>query len=445
MKLHDFVEVDYTILLAASILAVFGILFIYSSGVSGVSTGSVLVSSNTDYIKQIIWASIGFIAALVLAFFNYRKLYKPAPYIYLGVLIVLVYTLFFGKTVNGAKSWLGFGSVGIQPSEFAKLGVIISLACYLDGSRKADNQALRFIIACVIVFVPMCLVLVQPDFGTSLVFIPILLTMTFIAGFPLRYVLYIVGVIAGISLLTVLPLVQSYILRNTLSSLSILSNARFVGFAAAGLALICAVALTGYLRCRKRYFFWISYGVSIAILSLCGSFAARHVLKPYQIMRLIVFIAPQVDPQGAGWNIIQSSTAIGSGGLFGKGYLQGTQSHYQYLPQQSTDFIFSIFSEEWGFVGGLLVFVLFCYICLRFLHVCRTSNDAFGANIAAGLAGMFIFHFVINVGMAMGIMPIPGIPLLFMSYGGSSMLCAMIGVGLVLSIFKRRHVYDSEI
>jgi rod shape determining protein RodA len=162
-------------------------------------------------------------------------------------------------------------------------------------------------------------------------------------------------------------------------------------------------------------------------------------------MRLIIFLDPYVDPQNSGWNIIQSITAIGSGGLLGKGFLMGTQSHYNYIPQQSTDFIFSIFSEEWGFLGGLLVFALFAYICMRFLSVCRKSADAFGANIASGLAGLFIFHFIINVGMTMGIMPITGIPLLFMSYGGSSMLTAMLGVGLVMSIFKRRHVYDSEI
>jgi rod shape determining protein RodA len=169
------------------------------------------------------------------------------------------------------------------------------------------------------------------------------------------------------------------------------------------------------------------------------SFVARKVLAEYQIMRLIVFLDPNVDPRGAGWNIIQSITAIGSGGLWGKGYLQGTQSHYNYLPQQSTDFIFSIFSEEWGFAGGILIFALFLLIVIRLLRIVRLSSDTFGSLIASGLAGMFIFHFIINVGMTMGIMPITGIPLPFMSYGGSSMLSGMGGIGLALSIFSRRH------
>jgi rod shape determining protein RodA len=163
------------------------------------------------------------------------------------------------------------------------------------------------------------------------------------------------------------------------------------------------------------------------------------VLKDYQIMRLIVFLDPNVDPRGAGWNIIQSVTAIGSGGLTGRGFLRGTQSHYRFLPEQSTDFIFSIFSEETGFLGGLLVFALFLIICLRLTRLMRTTADPFGAYICAGLAGIYSFHFLINVGMTMGIMPITGIPLLFMSYGGSAVISAMIGVGIGLSIYVRRY------
>jgi rod shape determining protein RodA len=173
-------------------------------------------------------------------------------------------------------------------------------------------------------------------------------------------------------------------------------------------------------------------------VALIFSFASRSVLKDYQIMRLIVFLDPNVDPRGSGWNIIQSITAIGSGGTLGKGFLQGTQSHYRFLPQQSTDFIFSIFSEEWGFVGGVLVFSLYALICLRLLHTIKTTSDPFGAYICAGVASIIVFHFLINVGMAMGVMPITGIPLLFMSYGGSSLLAAMMGIGISLSVYTRR-------
>ena len=181
------------------------------------------------------------------------------------------------------------------------------------------------------------------------------------------------------------------------------------------------------------------YAIAIIVFSQCASYAARLALKNYQIMRLIVFLDPNIDPRGAGWNIIQSITAIGAGGLTGTGYLQGTQSHYRYLPEQSTDFIFSIFSEEAGFLGGIAVFALFLVIGIRLLRIMKTTTDPFASNICAGLAGMFSFHFLINVGMTMGIMPITGIPLLFMSYGGSAILSAMTGIGLALSIHVRRY------
>jgi rod shape determining protein RodA len=204
------------------------------------------------------------------------------------------------------------------------------------------------------------------------------------------------------------------------------------------LTVIAAIASFGYVKYKKRYFFWIVYIVAVFVLSLGASYASHKVLKDYQIMRLIVFLDPNVDPRGAGWNIIQSITAIGSGGLTGKGYLQGTQSHYRFLPQQSTDFIFSIFTEESGLLGGLLVFALFLIICLRLVRIMKTTADPFGCYIGAGLSAMYIFHFLINVGMTMGIMPITGIPLMFMSYGGSAIISAMAGVGLALSIHVRR-------
>jgi rod shape determining protein RodA len=263
--------------------------------------------------------------------------------------------------------------------------------------------------------------------------------MTFIAGVSLRYVIFLSACIMLTGILMVLPLWQSYILRNSLPVLLILSNPRFVAPAILVLTIIAAIAVFGYVKYKKRYFFWIVYMVAVFVFSLGASFTSHKVLKDYQIMRLIVFLDPNVDPRGAGWNIIQSITAIGSGGFTGKGYLQGTQSHYRFLPQQSTDFIFSIFTEESGLLGGLFVFVLFLIICLRLIRIMKTTADPFGAYITAGLAAMYVFHFLINVGMTMGIMPITGIPLLFMSYGGSAVTSAMTGIGLSLSIYMRRY------
>ncbi|MDR2482535.1 MAG: rod shape-determining protein RodA [Treponema sp.] len=434
MKARDFLEIDYILLFSAITLTVFGILFIYSSAVT--SSGQVV---STEYIRQIIWAAAGLIIALTLAMLDYKKIYGLSPYLYLGTLALLGYTCLFGRTVSGARAWIGIGIVGIQPSEFAKITTILFLARYLDRSRRNPNSFIRFALSCCIVFIPMGLVLIQPDFGTSLVFIPILLTMTFIAGVSLRYVIFLSAFIGLTGFLLVLPLWQTYILRDSLPSLAILSNLRFIGILSLALSLIAAIALFGFFRYKKSYFFWIVYGAAVGILSLGASFAAQRILKEYQIKRLIVFLDPNVDPRGAGWNIIQSITAIGSGGLMGKGYLQGTQSHYRFLPAQSTDFIFSIFTEEWGFLGGILVFFLFTLICFRLVRIMRHTPDPFGASITAGLAGMYMFHFLINAGMTMGIMPITGIPLLFMSYGGSALLAAMSGVGVALSIYIRRY------
>jgi rod shape determining protein RodA len=433
MRFRNLLEIDFSLLLSALFLSVFGILFIYSSGLS---SSGVLVSN--EYFRQIFWATGGLIIALALPVFDYRRFRDFSFYLYLGTLALLLYTCFFGRLVNGARAWIGIGAFGIQPSEFAKITTILFLARYLGDTQRSTGGFSRFLVSCFIVFIPMGLILIQPDFGTSLVFIPILLVMTFIAGISVKYVIFLSACIVLTGVLMVLPLWQSYILHNSFPGLMILANHRFILIAILALGAVAAIAVFGFFRYKKRYFFWIAYGMTIVVFSLGASFLSHRVLKDYQIMRLIVFLDPNVDPRGAGWNIIQSITAIGSGGLSGKGYLQGTQSHYRFLPQQSTDFIFSIFTEEWGLLGGLLVFALFLLICLRLLRIIKTTSDPFGAYICAGLSAMYIFHFLVNVGMTMGNMPITGIPLLFMSYGGSALISAMTGIGLALSIHVRR-------
>jgi rod shape determining protein RodA len=287
----------------------------------------------------------------------------------------------------------------------------------------------------------MLIVLAQPDFGTSLVFIPILLVMSFVAGIEVRYIAFPILIIALCGILVILPFWQEHIARHVIPILSLLSNIKFIALLSIVLTLIFVIALYGYLHFKKNYFYWIDYFILILLISTCIAYVAPKVLREYQIKRLVVFVDPNIDPRGAGWNIIQSVTAIGSGGVLGKGYLQGTQSHYRFLPQQSTDFIFSIFSEEWGFLGGFLLFMLFLIISMRLIKIMKTTQDPFGIYIVAGLAAMYIFHFLINVGMAMGIMPITGIPLIFVSYGGSSLISAMAGIGLALSIYIRRFQY----
>ena len=349
----------------------------------------------------------------------------------------MIYTVFFGKVVNGAKSWLGIGSFGIQPSEFGKIVFIFFMAWFLEQSESMPDRK-RFIISLLILLLPLGLILLQPDLGTSSVYIPIFLVMCYMAGMPLRYLMmvFLTGMLTII--FTVLPIWESQILQKDLIWMNILTDQRLRLILILAFGSISFIGIAGYLLYKSKYFYWIAYGWGIATVALIMSIAAGKVLKPYQVQRLIIFLDPSTDPLGSGWNIIQSKIAIGSGSLFGQGFLNGTQSHYRFLPQQSTDFIFSILSEEWGFVGGIIVFTLYFIILMRTITIIKNTKNIHGYYIASGILAMFFFHFVVNVGMVMGIMPITGIPLIFLSYGGSSLWTGMICIGILMSINYRQ-------
>lgn len=431
IEFKRFFDLDFALIIPVVILMIIGILFIYSSGVD--SSG---VSVANEYIKQIAWVSIGLVVFFLTALVDYRKFKDFSPWIFLIAMILLLYTVFFGKLVNGAKSWLGIGDFGIQPSEFAKIAFILFFSWFLIKSEKTDSDMSRFLKSLAILAVPLLLILAQPDLGTASVYIPVYLTMAFFANIKIRYL----GMVLLFGIFTVvfmvLPIWQEYIYARQVSVLKILTDNNIRLVVIISLLVVTVLSLIGKIFTSKKIFYWISYFSGILTFSLIASMV--NVLQDYQIKRLIVFLNPYVDPQGSGWNIIQSITAIGSGAIFGKGYLQGTQSHYRYLPQQSTDFIFSILSEEWGFVGGLVVFLLYAFILYRCINTMRHTRELYGFYIIAGVSSMIFFHFVVNVGMAMGIMPITGIPLLFLSYGGSSLLTVLMALGLVLSINSRR-------
>ncbi len=434
MKKNVFLMFDYFLIAAVLSLVTMGILFIYSSSVN--SDG---ISVTNEYIKQIIWAGIGLVIMIIATLYDYRKFESISMWFYLGLILILIYTRFFGRLVNGARSWIGIGEIGIQPSEFGKVFYIIFLARYLDNSQN-ESPFRRFIFATGIMILPMGLILIQPDMGTASVYLPIFLLMCFIAGIPLRYILYVLSFGLLTIVLAILPVWNSEIANNPLRIISILTELkfRFLLIAATGIITLVGAVIRRYYK-GPKYIYWITYVFSILFLSLIFSFLLGKVLKDYQIKRLIVFLDPNSDPLGTGWNIIQSKIAIGAGGMTGQGYLNGSQSHYRFLPQQSTDFIFSILSEEFGFIGGIAVFSLYLFILIRILVVIRKCPNKFGCNIAAGIFGMFSFHFFINVGMVMGIMPITGIPLIFLSYGGSSLLSSMLCIGLIMSINYRRN------
>lgn len=427
---------DYTLLLAILILVSLGIMFIYSSSIN--SEG---ISVTNEYIKQIIWASLGIVLLVLVSLYDYRKTEKTSIYLY-GILIgflLLVLIPHIGRKVNGARSWLGIGDFGIQPSELGKSFYILFLAKYFSDSEN-ENPLKRFIIAGLIFLVPFGLIMIQPDMGTASVYFPIFIVMAFMAGIPLSYICYILLMAVFTIFFCIAPVWNDEIAKTPLKIMSILTNMKLRFILTAAIVLIGSI---GFIVRRyfkgPKYFFWITYFSSVLALGLILAIAAGKVLKPYQIKRLIIFMDPNIDPRGAGWNIIQSKVAIGSGGIFGRGFLNGTQSHYRFLPQQSTDFIFSILSEETGFIGGLIVFGLYLFLLIKMLLLIKRNSNHYGTYIASGIFAMFAFHFFINVGMVMGIMPITGIPLLFLSYGGSSLWNSMICMGIIMNINYRKN------
>lgn len=432
MKNKFFSMFDYLLIFFVLVLVSIGIMFIYSSSIN--SEG---VSVTNEYIKQIVWAVIGLIIMVLITVYDYRRFESISIYGYFFLILLLIYTRIFGRYVNGAKSWIGIGEIGIQPSEFGKIFFILFLARYLDESQNTPPLK-RFLTASIILFIPMGLILIQPDMGTASVYLPIFLLMCFLAGIPLMYIMFVLSFGLLTIFFAILPVWNSEIAKTPLAVISILTNMKLRILLLMALLLLTLVGfiIRRYLH-GPKYIFWISYVFAILSLSLICSMAFTKVLKDYQIKRLIIFLDPNIDPLGSGWNIIQSKVAIGAGGLFGQGYLRGTQSHYRFLPQQSTDFIFSILSEEFGFLGGCIVFGVYFFILIKILLLIKKCSNRYGILIASGIFGMFSFHFFINVGMVMGMMPITGIPLLFLSYGGSSLLTAMTCIGLLMSINYR--------
>ncbi len=437
MKNRSIFRFPLLILAAAIALSVIGIMFIYSSGIS--SEGVLL---NNEYVKQIVWVCIGLVIMISISFFDYERLRRLSFYIYILMLAMLVLVLFFGDTVNGARSWLNIKGHGFQPSEFMKIALIIRLACFFEASRNKYSDFARFFLSLIQTGIPMLLVLVQPDMGTAMVYLPIFLIMAFASGIKKRYLIFVIfcGVLAVSAI--IIPAWDSYIITDkSIAAAKVFSDKRMLLIVILSAVFIFFLSGAGLIFMKKRYFYWIAFAALIVIIAMGMTLGANDYIKDYQLKRLIIFIDPQIDPKGAGWNVIQSITAVGSGGSAGKGFLQGTQSHYRYLPQQSTDFIFSIIAEEWGFAGCMLVFSLYIIIIIRSLYILLSAKDPLALYLGCGVVGMLFFHFIINIGMAIGIMPITGIPLLLVSYGGSSMFTTMAGLGLISSIYLHKYKY----
>ena len=339
-------------------LILLGLCFVYSTTAAG--------TASKFFIRQILWSCLGLAIFVFCANVRYKSFLFRAGLLYAMFNVLLITVLFFGKSKGISKSWLALGPFTMQPSEFAKLTIVLILARYL-GSKPSGTSGYRLIGGgLALAFLPVLLVLAQPDIGTAIVFGPIVLTMLWVGGAKAKQILVLL--LAG-----------------------------------------CLVLPIAFFQ-----------------------------LKEYQRDRLLVFLNPDRDPLGAGYNIIQSKIAIGSGGFQGKGFGKGTQNRLKFLPEKHTDFIFSILGEEFGWWGGMLVLLLFFTMLAHALRIARSTSDMQGKLLVVGLATLIFCHVFINISVSLGVMPATGLPLPFVSYGGSSLVTCMAATALIVNVGSRR-------
>ncbi len=331
---------------------------------------SASAESPIDYLyRQAIWVAVGWAAMVVVFGFSYHTLLSWSLPLYLASLAALALVLVLGYEAGGSQGWFRIGSVGVQPSEFAKLVTALYLTRYLGGLSQRELQPRQIATALAIAAVPMVLIALEPDLGGAAMFVPMLAGMLLVAGVRLRLLVT---------------------------------------------ALVAALALGALI--------W-SFG-----------------MQPYQRQRVATFLQPAEDPLGAGYQVRQSKIAVGSGELTGKGYLQGTQSQLRFLPARHTDFIFAVLAEEWGFVGVVVVLGLYGIYLVNAGAIAARARDRQGILLVVGLTSVFAFHVLYNSAMVIGLVPITGIPLPFLSYGGSFTLVNYLAVGLLLGVDFRRYV-----
>ncbi|MBE9098915.1 rod shape-determining protein RodA [Vacuolonema iberomarrocanum] len=379
--------------------------------IGGLAIRSVeLTETRADWVQHWLTGGVGVLIALAIARWRYEALSRAYWLIYALTNLALLVVIFAGTTANGAQSWLTLGNFNVQPSEFAKVGLIITLAGVLQ--ERSANTVLAVIKALVITAIPWVLIMLQPDLGTGLVFGAITLGM-----------LYWGNANPGWILLLLSPIVAAILFGVYLPSWFIW------------------VALMTYIGWRTLPWKWLGAFVAGVVNLISGGLGnfAWNLLQDYQKDRLILFLDPDKDPLGGGYHLIQSRIAIGAGGLWGRGIHQGTQTQLNFIPEQHTDFIFSAVGEETGFVGSLVVLGIIWLICFRLVIIAQNSKDNFGSLLAAGVLSMIVFQVLVNVGMTIGLAPITGIPLPWLSYGRSALLTNFIAIGLVESVYNFRH------
>jgi len=374
-----------------------------------------LVSLSTNYGKQFLYIIVCILIASAIMIIDSKFYNYVSPFLYGITLILLVLVLIVGRNVGGNQAWISIGSFRLQPSEFAKLGSCLLLARYLSSNTRGPNVKTLFF-GCLILLVPITLIMLQPDTGSALTF------------FSLILVFYREGYVSSQLLVFSFLCIVLFVLTLVFSQWYIIGT----------LALLCALGAYLFRRNRKAFSSAAFLFIASSAFVLCVDYAYNHILQEHQRNRIDVILGKIDDPRGQGYNLNQSKIAIGSGQLFGKGYLQGTQTKYNFVPEQSTDFIFCTVGEEWGFVGAMFVVLLFLGLLIRITLIAERQRSSFARIYGYGVASIFFFHFFINIGMTIGIVPVIGIPLPFLSYGGSSLLSFTILLFILLKLDANR-------
>ncbi len=397
-------KLDPWLLLPTAGLVILGLMAIYSA-----TNGS---GDATLFYRQLVWGIIG-VVAMAFVYFNDVRLIRDNAYIFYAIgLLLLVVVLIFGRKVAGQTSWMRIGFFSFQPSEIAKMATILALSRFLSEDETDIRSVPHLLIALAIAFSPAFLIMLQPDMGTTLTFLPFIAVMIIMAGFDL-YILMLL-------FFPVVLMVSGFFNIYFIVILSLL--------------LLAALSLQ-HKKFKLHQLFVIGSGLGV---SLFTHRFAGEILKPHQLKRIQTFLDPMSDPQGAGYNVIQAKVAISSGGFFDKGFLKGTQTQLRFIPAQWTDFIFCVIAEELGFIGVSVLLGLYLALILRLIGAISSIKNRFVELTLAGFVSLLFIHVVINVGMTIGLIPVIGVPLPFLSYGGSSLVGNMVMVGLALNFSSNR-------
>jgi rod shape determining protein RodA len=396
-------KIDYLTVLMVILLVSCGLLAIYSA------THTADENVTHYFTKQLAWAFIGIALMIMINFLPFKLLMRVSYVFYFFTIALLIFVLFFGKTGQGAERWLVLGPFRIQPSELAKLATILAVSRFLSDKYANVNKFKYLSLSVVMILTPFILISRQPDLGTALVFLVLIIPILFWAG------------LNWFSLFVIISPLFTLILSFNL-------------WAFMGLMFLITIIL--YLSKRKIYIAVLMFLINIAV-----GIATPKVwdqLHPYQQKRILTFVNPEQDPKGAGYQIIQSQVAIGSGGIWGKGFLKGSQTHLRFLPAQHTDFIFSVIGEEFGYFGVTVILSLYLVLLLRLVMIAYSVRSHFGSLVVIGIITVIFFHIIINIGMTIGLAPVTGLPLPFLSYGVSFLMINLMMIGVVLNISKNR-------